>query len=54
MEKNSERSSIGRKDDDFTDATVQGLGSLVCALLQLAVVTGLLDDVEDFLSYTRC
>lgn len=39
MKENSERGSIGRKDDDFADTTVQGLGSLVGALLQLAVVT---------------
>jgi hypothetical protein len=50
VEKDSERSSVGSEDDDLTDTTVQSLRRLVCTLLELAVVGGLLDDVEDLLS----
>jgi len=49
VEKNGERGSVGSEDDDLTDTTVQGLCSFVCALLELAVVGSLLDDIEDFL-----
>lgn len=43
MEENRERRSIRRKDDDLADTTVEGLGRFVRALLELAVVAGLLD-----------
>jgi hypothetical protein len=52
MEENGERGSISCKDDNFADTTVQGLGGFVGALLQLTVVGCLLDNVENFLSYT--
>jgi hypothetical protein len=45
MEKNSERGSVSCEDDHFADTTVQGLGSLVGTLLQLTIVTCLLDDI---------
>lgn len=51
VEKDSERGSVGREDDHFADTTVQGLGGLVGTLLQLTVVTGLLNDIKNFL---RC
>ena len=40
---------VGGKDDELGDSAVEGLGGLVGTLLQLAVVGGLLDDVEDLL-----
>lgn len=49
MEQNGERRGVGCEDDDLADATVEGLGSLVGAFLQLAVVRRLLDQVEDLL-----
>ena len=49
MEQDSERGGVGGEDDDLRDTTVEGLGGLVGALLQLAVVGSLLDEVEDFL-----
>lgn len=49
MEEDRKRGGVGGEDDDFRDTSVQGLGGLVGALLQLAGVRGLLDDVEDLL-----
>lgn len=49
MEEDGERGSIGGEDDDLGDTSIQGLCGLVGTLLQLAVVGGLLDDVENFL-----
>lgn len=39
--------SIGSDDDEFCDASVQGLGGLVCALLDLLEGGTLRDQVED-------
>eukprot|EP00959_Pyramimonas_sp_CCMP1952_P000106 1907-Pyramimonas_sp.AAC.1 len=39
--------SVRGHDNELGNATVQGLGSLVSALLQLLVVGGLLDDIQD-------
>ena len=49
MEKDGEGSGVGGEDDDLGDSSVQYLDSFVGALFELAVVRGLLDDVEDFL-----
>lgn len=49
MEENSEGRGVGSEDDDLGDTTVQRLGRLVGSLLQLAVVGGLLDKIEDLL-----
>lgn len=47
MEKDSQRGSIGCENDDFRGSTVKRLGGFVSTLLQLAVVGGLLDEVEE-------
>ena len=49
MEEDGQRRGVGGQDDDFRNATVESLGRFVGTLLQLAVVRGLLDEVEDFL-----
>lgn len=41
------RKLTSSENDDLGSTTVQGLGGFVGALLQLAVVRGLLDEVED-------
>ena len=53
MEENGERSSVCGEDDDLADTTVEGLGSFVGTLLELAVVRGLLNDVENLLGCER-
>lgn len=53
MEEDGERGGVGGEDDDLGDTAVERLGRLVGALLQLAVVAGLLDDVEDLLGEGR-
>jgi hypothetical protein len=53
MEEDGERGGVGGEDDDLRDTTVEGLGGLVGTLLQLTVVAGLLDDVEDLLGEGR-
>lgn len=50
MEKDGEGSGVGGEDDDLGDAAVESLGGLVGSLLQLLVVRGLLDDIEDLLA----
>lgn len=50
MEQDGQRSGVGGEDDDLGDTAVQGLGGLVGAFLQLLVVGGLLDDVENLLA----
>lgn len=49
MEQNGERRSIGCKHDQLADTAVEGLGGLVGTLLDLAIVGGLLDEIEDLL-----
>ena len=49
MEENGERGGVGSENDDLTDTTIQSLCCFVCALLELTVVGGLLDDIEDLL-----
>lgn len=49
MQEDGERGGVGCEDDDLGDTAVEGLGGLVGALLQLLVVGGLLNDVEDLL-----
>lgn len=49
MQQDGEGRGVGGQDDDLGDAAVERLGRLVGALLQLAVMGGLLDDVEDLL-----
>jgi hypothetical protein len=50
VEKDGEGSGVGGEDDDLGDAAVESLGGLVGSLLQLLVVRGLLDDIEDLLA----
>lgn len=50
VEQNSQRSGVGSKNDNLSGTTVQGLGGLVGTLLELAVVAGRLDQVQNFLS----
>jgi hypothetical protein len=47
MEENLNGLRISSHDDELGNTTVQGLGGLVGALLELLVVGGLLDQVED-------
>lgn len=47
MQQNLQRLSIGGHDDQVRDTSVQGLGGLVGALLELLVVRGLLDQIQD-------
>ena len=49
MKEDRKRGGVRSKDDDFGDASVQGLCCLVGTLLQLAIVRCLLNDIEDFL-----
>lgn len=49
VEQDGQRSGVGSEDDDLGDTTVEGLGGLVGSLLQLAVVRGLLDEIENLL-----
>ena len=49
MQQDRKRRSIGSQDYDLADTTVERLGRFVGALFQLAVVRGLLDEVENFL-----
>jgi hypothetical protein len=53
MEKDCERGSISSKNYDLADTTVQSFGCFVRTLLQLSVMRGLLNDVQDFLSYKK-
>ena len=53
VQENGQWSGVGGEDDDLGDTAVEGLGGLVGALLQLAVVGCLLDDVEDLLGEGR-
>lgn len=47
MQEDGERCGVSGQDDDFRSAAVEGLGCFVGSLLQLPVVAGLLDEVED-------
>lgn len=47
MKNDLNRFDVSSHDDKFADTTVEGFGRLVGALLQLLVVTRLLDQVED-------
>jgi hypothetical protein len=49
VQQNLQRLGVGGHHDELADAAVERLGRFVGALLQLAVVGGLLDDVEDLL-----
>lgn len=49
VEEDGQRGGVGGEDDDLRDTSVEGLGGLVGTLLQLAVVAGLLHEVEDLL-----
>jgi hypothetical protein len=49
VQQNGQRSSVGSEDDNLSNTTVEGLGGLVGTLLQLTVVGGLLDQIEDVL-----
>ena len=49
MQQNGQRRSVGSQDDNLTDTAVQRLGGLVGTLLQLAVVRGLLHQIENLL-----
>lgn len=47
MEEDGKGLGIGGHDDELAAATVQGLGGLVGALLELLEVASLLDKLED-------
>lgn len=49
MHQDGQRGGVGGQDDDLGDTSIEGLGGLVGALLQLTVVRCLLHEVEDFL-----
>lgn len=49
MQQDRKRCGVGSEDDNLSGATVERLGGLVGTLLELAVVAGRLDDVQDFL-----
>lgn len=49
MQQDSKRARVRCEDDKLADSSVERLGRLVGSLLELAVVGGLLDEVEDFL-----
>lgn len=49
VEENLKWIGVGGEDDDLGDSAVEGLGGLVGALLELAVVSSLLDEIEDLL-----
>lgn len=53
VQKNGERSGISGEHHNFSSSAVQGLGGLVGALLQLAVVGCRLDQVQNFLAHRR-
>ena len=46
MEQDGQGLGVGSEDDQLADAAVQGLGGLVGTLSDLAVVGGLLDEVD--------
>lgn len=49
MQQNRKRRRIRSQNNDLADTAVESLGRFVGALFQLAVVRGLLHEVEDFL-----
>jgi hypothetical protein len=49
VEQDGEGAGVSGEDDDLADTAVEGLGGLVGALLELAVVSSLLDEIEDLL-----
>ena len=53
MEEDGEGSGVGCEDNDLGDSAVESLGRLVRTFLQLAVMAGLLDNVEDLLREGR-
>lgn len=50
VQQDGEGSGVGGEDDDLGNTAVQGLGGLVGSLLQLLVVGGLLDNVQNLLA----
>jgi len=53
MEDNLQRLRVRRHDDEFGDTTIQRLGRLVSAFLELLVVAGLLDQFENIFGQLR-
>jgi hypothetical protein len=49
VEQDGEGAGVSGEDDDLADTAVEGLGGLVGALLELAVVGSLLDKIKDLL-----
>jgi hypothetical protein len=49
MQDDGQGRGVGGEDDELRGSAVERLGCLVGALLQLAVVAGLLDEVEELL-----
>ena len=47
VKENLDRLGVGRHDDEFRNAPVQGLGGLVGTLLRLLVIRRLLDEVQE-------
>ena len=54
MQQEGQRGCVGSKDDNLGGSAVEGLGGLVGTLLELAVVAGRLDQVQDFLCDSCC
>ena len=49
VEKNGERGGVSGEDDQLADSAVEGLGRLVSAFFQLAVMGRLLNEVKNLL-----
>ena len=49
VEQDGEGAGVSGEDDDLADTAVKGLGGLVGGLLELAVVSSLLDKIKDLL-----
>lgn len=49
MEQDGKRGGVGGKDNQLGDTAVEGLGGFVGTLLQLTVVSRLLNEIEDLL-----
>lgn len=50
MEQDLNGLGVGGHDNELADTTVEGLGGLVSALLELLVVRSLLDNIENLTS----
>lgn len=51
VQEDGQRGGVGGKDNDLSGSSVQSLGGLVGTLLELTVVAGRLDEVQDLLGH---